>query len=478
MLTKRFGIVQLILGVWGILVALVFAIWLWNYAREPRITVNTSNASNYVKIEQAPSESAKDRPFAQQAQHSVSARVKPGSYTLSVYDRQGNNGVSKTVSVHSGQHLTITLNPVVAAAAEPVYGSYAAAVSVSQSQLRFLDITSGKLMQVGQDGSLNNLFADRTFQGVSWSGSGIGVAQEKSGALDLIQNNALSLLNAPLHPQANNPISYGVSIDQTVYASDGQSAYIAKAGRNDFKKIYSSNQRISQISAGNQGRVALVEHPPQQKGSEPPGKVVVIDAAGKLHKAPEEGATISWSPDGSRLLLSEEVENIVFDPALRQLKKLAVPQARNFTWRTNDSLLYSIDNQLWLYELGSGKGAKISGLVNGETITAIYPNQDGSFVYFTADNGEKQQLFRVNLNSVNGPAHEDRLAALPVFLPETTDNSCVLNYLVFNQPTILVYYPGQQQPQICIDTAKKELRYYDIDPSTLRFAAYPASYSD
>jgi hypothetical protein len=157
--------------------------------------------------------------------------------------------------------------------------------------------------------------------------------------------------------------------------------------------------------------------------------------------------------------------NAVFDSSLHQVASISVNSAALITWLNNDDLLYSIDSQLWLYSIKTGQSEKLTALAMNDSLTAIYPSSDGSYVYFSADNGEQAELYRLGLA---GQVSDNSLTSLSIFLPVTL-GACHLNYLDFNQPFLLIAYPPGSSAQNCQSLAQGELKTYGFDVSQFHY---------
>lgn len=476
-----------------ILVVLVFiliffgllGLYIKNTHSTGSVTIKTDSPANYVKIEQVASSNNKNSgvPFSQQAPHSLSVKVAPGSYEIFAYNNNGLFGVSQTIAVKAGQRLSFSLNPttVTTTSPEPVYGQTASGVVANGSQLSFValgspvdNVASGNIIQVDSANNFSTLFPDHSFTSVKWASPMLGLAQDYYNNLYVINNGQLSQLTLPFAVNANSKESFDISTGDEIYVSNGKDVYSGNLG-GGFKKIYStdSDHPVSNLSAGS-GKVAVVMNAvealeSERNGSETSGALAIVDDNGRYTKKSMDISQTEWSPSGDKLIAQGSLSNTVFDASLNVLKTIAINNSNNFTWFTNDSLLYSIDSQVWLYGLQTQKSTTITSLAAKEAITGIYPSKDGAYVYFSDDNGEKTQLFRVGLK---GQAVDNSLAALSIFLPETLDG-CQLNFINFAQPSIIINYPSSTSQQNCLGLAYGELQTYNLDVNKFQYKFIP-----
>jgi len=290
--------------------------------------------------------------------------------------------------------------------------------------------------------------------------------------LYIVSNNALAPIKLPFNSSRNQFLGYDIAKNGQTYISNSKDLYVGSMG-NNFKKIYSSSNGFRLVAATTD-KVAVASGAVNSQADEGgtvtsaranTGYVTVIDSAGKAHEAQRFASSIAWSPDGNYLLVSGASGNAVFDSSLHQVASVSVNNAGLLTWLNNTDLLYSIDSQLWLYSVKTGQSEKLTALATNDSLTAIYPSSDGSYVYFSADNGEQAEVYRLGLA---GQVSNNTLTSLSIFLPETL-GSCHLNYLDFNQPLFLIAYPPGVLAQNCQNLAQGELRNYGLDVSQFHY---------
>lgn len=464
------------------LVAFFLAIYLYGYLTTGKVTIKTDNPANYVRITQSVDTSSGNKLFSKDAKQQLSVKVKPGSYQISVYVPRGQNGTSQTIKVKARQNRSYTINPVAAVNPDPVYGKQATSVFADSTQLLFLSLNSlshnpqgsGSLLRADSGGSFSKLFPDHSFTKIAWANSQLGLAQDAFNNLYVIQNGQLSQIDLPFTVNSDTKLSSDINLDGGVYVSNGKSVYSGSVSGN-FKRIYTadSDEAVNNLSAGNK-KVALVTNvvealESKHNGSMANGSVAIIGDSGSVAKKSFGALGVSWSPNYNYLLVEGALSESIFDNSLRQLNPIGVNNAEDFVWNDNDSLFYSINGQVWLYGLQTKQSRKITSLLAGNVV-AIYPSKGGSYVYMSADDGQKKQLFRASLKNSGSKT----TSSLPIFLPETL-GSCSINYIGFTGITIIVSYPPGTSQEHCSATAQAELQYYGFGPNSVHYQFMPQS---
>jgi hypothetical protein len=463
MLNNNLDVRKLVIWCLAIIIALFAAFKLYSYFMAGTIVATTSSTSNYVKIDRVTNGGGK--PYSKQAQHKLSVRVKPGTYSVTVYNSTGQYGKSAAVQVKARQKVHISLDPPATINPEPVYGSSAESIIASNSQLFFID-TLDHLNLVDANG-IHVLFPDHNLKSISWSTPGVGVAQDNNNRLYTISGSSIKPLPLPFNTSANKAVSYDVATDGKVYVNDGPDIYVGGAG-GGFKKIYSAKNTQLGLVAG-ADELAVVE---RQHGTSE-SQLDIINGTGKVTQKRVPAGQVIWSPNDKYILVSGEHSNTIYDKSLNRVGAVPINNSGVFAWRTDTELFYSIDSQLWTYDMATKQSQKITALAAGEKLTGIFPNTSGSYVYFTDNNGEKAQLFRAGMNGQHAP--NKSFGALSIFLPETI-GVCSLNYVNFIKPVITIDYPSSgTDPKRCIEAAKGELKYYRLNANAFQYMTNPVN---
>jgi hypothetical protein len=312
-----------------------------------------------------------------------------------------------------------------------------------------------------------------------WANPNLGLAADSNGELYTIQNNVLAPL--PINFRVSGQSSYDIADNGQIYVTDGNNVYTGSVSGN-FTKIFSAGGVSGGLSlSAYTNKVAIIEGGIVQFQADEGGNknrkqttntVIVVSTSGQIMAQKKMIAnSASWSPNGDHLLVNGPSTTTILTDSLSTVVSPTINNATLYTWSsTNDNLLfYSIDSQLWSYNIQTGQSQKLAALAAGESVTGIYPNSDDSYIYFTDDNTEKTQLFKVGLQ---GQPVDTSLTSLSIFMPETL-SSCVLNFINFVKPTILVGYSQGTSTDQCSTVAQSEVGYYGINTNNLQYQFIP-----
>jgi hypothetical protein len=446
--------------------ALVFIIWLFIYFTTSSITVKSEDSAATIQIKQTLDEgSSNANPYTNSAQHELSANLKKGSYEILVANKS--SSISQFIEVKGHKKLSFTLNPPKTATPEPVYGGGAAGLLAEGSQLLFIDLAGNTLSKIDAQNNLTTLDRARQYVNVKWSNSSLGIALSKDNNLFIIQNGSPKPLSLPFSASDDTIISYDIAKDGTVYVG-GKKAVYKGLPDGSFKQIYTANTNNPLVYAAN-NKVAIVD------SSDDEDSIAVVDSSGKTSKKDIEASEAAWSPDGSKLLLSGDFGHKLFDSNLKEISTIRI-SAERVRWQNDHNLLYGIANQLWIYDTSNNRAQIIanmpSGLAGDGTVGDIFTTPDNSYVYVTSqkvdltNKANQYQLFRVGLNNQTVP---NFLNSLNIFLPETIDEACSLNFVNFIRPSITARFRQGTSGADCVNKAKAELQAYDLDPNNFSF---------
>jgi hypothetical protein len=472
MITENIPLRKILLAFIVFVVAIFVILKLYIYLTSGYISVDTGG-TDYVQI-QGVAGHGKSSLVSKQAQGRLSIRLLPGQYEILVSDEHGFGAISRVITLKARQRLHYNIMPNKPTYPQPVYGGSINSLAANASQLLFVDGGDHSLKATSSSsGTLAMLSGPhQNIVSAKWSTVGLGIAEDKNNALFLVSNNALSPIKLPFNNSRNQFLGYDVAKNGQTYIINSKDLYAGNLG-NNFKKIYSSSNGFRLVAAATD-KVAVASGnvtPQVDEGGAAtsagtnPGYVTVINGASKAHEIRRFASSIAWSPGGNYLLVSGVSGNAVFDSSLHQVASISVNNAALITWLNNNDLLYSIDSQLWLYSIKTGQSEKLTALAMNDSLTAIYPSSDGSYVYFSADNGEQAEVYRLGLA---GQTSNNSLTSLSIFLPETL-GSCHLNYLIFNQPLFLITYPPGSSAQNCQILAQGTLQTYGLDVSQFHY---------
>ncbi|HEY5442575.1 MAG TPA: hypothetical protein VIJ68_03490 [Candidatus Saccharimonadales bacterium] len=472
MITENLPLKKILLAFIVFVVAIFVIIKLYIYLTSGYISV-TTGSSDYVQI-QGVAGHGKSSLVSKQAQRRLSIRLLPGQYQVSVSDEHGFGAIGRVITLKARQRLHYSLMPNKPTYPQPVYGGSIHGLVADASQLLFVDGNNNSLKATSSSSGILATLSDpdQNIVSAKWSKAGLGMAEDSTGALYLVSNNALSPIKLPFNNNGSKLLTYDIAKNGQTYISNSKDLYLGSMGSN-FKKIYSSSKGFRLVAAATD-KVVVASGGLNSQADEGgaatstntnPGYVTVINSAGKAHEIRWFASSIAWSPDGNYVLVSGASGNAVFDSSLHQVASMSVNNAGLITWLNNSDLLYAIDSQLWLYNIKTGQSEKLTALAMNDSLTAIYPSSDGAYVYFSADNGEQAEVYRLGLM---GQASNNSLTSLSIFLPETL-GPCHLNYLDFNQPLLLIAYLPGDSAQNCQSLGQGELQTYGLDITQFQY---------
>ncbi len=463
-----------------VIILIIVGNYIYEYLTTGVITVSSSNSTNVVKIEQIASSNTKN-PISKLANGKLTIRLKPGKYEIFAYSHNDLYGASKLVTLKSRQNLKFTLNPPTTSFPEPVYGGSVDGLYADNNHLFFVPLSpspikstvnTGYLLQSSQ-GTVSQPFSNVAFTNIKWINSNTGIGEDVYNNLYLINGGGLSQINLPFNASSSQ-LSADMESSGTIYVSDGQNIYKGGLSGN-FSKIYSSSGGVISQLASNGSGVAAIIHGgesdvPGSNQSSGGDALVYVTKAGKvISKQAQNMTNATWTNDGKYLLTESGTTAYIYDSSLRLSKTITINGAGNYTWLDDNTVIYSVGEKIWAFKLNSGQSTIITSLALKQNIENIYLSNDGAYLYFTENNSQGTQLFRVGLK---GQPTNQSLSSLSVFLP-TTVSLCSMNYINFNEPTILLTYPLAVSLQTCTSVAQTELQTFNINPSTFQYVSIP-----
>lgn len=465
MLAENYQIRRIIAGFILVVVLIFAALWLYHYFFFGKISVKTGTDSNIVKITRISVNESST--FSKQGQGSTSARVKPGTYSVSVYRASSTYGITRTVKIKARQSIKLSLDPPAMLGVEPVTGRAVSSVYATDSQLFYLDSLSGLIGHVDAGGKFTNPLPNLRFKNVQWVSPNLAVGQTTDNNAYLIRNNVASLLP----PNSDISASYVLSATGTLYAGMVGNVYVSTAGSpqsfyagGNFEKIYSPGTPTRLIPG--KGNLAVIEIGKRESAN----SLAVVDSSGKVTEKDIDVSQAAWSPDGKYLAVALNGNYIIMTPKLSQVKVFSAQQSSAVVWLDDDTILYNSSNKLWKYSMSKDQSEQLTSLSAGNNITGIFLSSDKKYVYLatsSADTDGDGQLLRLGLAN---QSFDKSFKALAAFLPEDV-GSCSLNYINFIKPALTISYPKfETDGSLCVSAAKSELKTYGLNPNSFSFS--------
>ncbi len=458
----------LILGA-GLLM-LFLAVYLWNYLHYGTITV-VSDENNIITISSIKERGAKEKLFEKTGSGKLSVRVSPGKYAISVENKV--SALSKTIVVEARKNQKYTLNPPRESGIEPVASLSASSLFLGNGGLNFIETSSGIFYQITEANQITPLSGQSGFQRVEWAESGIGVAQDNDGNLYRLAGGSISKISLPAPLAATGNKNYGLSPDGTLYVSNKNGVYIAKLGAG-FSQIRAGASTFLPVLVASNERLAIISPPPsdawpaEDKQAEKPFVEIIDKSGNTVAKKNINAMGGSWSPDGTKLLLTDFYGSSgIYNDGLELQKILPGSQILQVAWVDNESVLYVVDNAVWLYSVRDEQSQIVASLPLGNTIGSLAVSKDGKTVYLSGGEEGENKIYRFSLDNKEVPGLEN-IQKLAVFLPVTLD-SCSLSYVNFAGKPLIIMQGRAQNEAICRTQTDIELFQDGLDKNDFSF---------
>jgi len=460
---------KLVLGLILFVALLIFMQWFLSYLEYGQLDITTNSRLNTVVLTRPiDTKNSGSKAFSEQAHGSLSARLKTGSYLVSVQVGSNSSAQSITVRGHSTEHITINL--VNAGGVEPVIYDYAQDVVADSSHLIYLASDDDSLNEINTQNQSTQIDDSYLFQTIHWANTSFGIGQEANGKLFVIQNGSVSPLNSPVSNQSNPSLVYAVAPNRNIYIGAGSSVYSGTA-TGGFKKIYTHRETGGFLSAG-LNKVTLINT--GYSGS--PASLVTIDGSGKQLDAQQStfiNAWSSWSLHDKYIVVSGASTGEILNASLKQVATIPQGNFTNPVWLNDNTLFYSINDQLWSYSVQTQRSQIIANMPNGEQIQELTVSTDGAYIYLvTSDSDGDQAIRRVGLQGqqVSNIVYQlqDFLLIPPV--PGAGYSFGLINFS--GEPAIQVLVYAGSNSATSLQAAQQVLQQDGFNLSQLQFNTY------
>lgn len=460
MMEARPNIRKLALWFLGGVILIALFIWLIHYLTIGKITITTGNPYNAITLTRVTNDKSKPaQTFKAHSQLSVS--VHTGQYMASV---EGNS-LATTQLIQLGAHKTVkyTINPINTSGVEPVAYQNASNIVADSSKLLYVnaDENDNHIYKIDSQNNLTVFNSTQQFKTVKWASTSFGVGQDGSGRLYAINNGAVNQLNVPF--SYNGPsVEFDLTPSKQIYISYGADIYIGDQN-GKFKKIYTASSSSPVLATG--ASEVAVAVAPSDVGDTQKSELAIITTAGKIIKKGIEAHRLVWSPSG-QYLLGEGSEASIYDSSLHKIAALPTNAIiGSAQWLDSSGLVYSINDQLWMYSLSNQRAELLANMPLGNYISGLSISSDKAYVYMAASDssGNNPAIKRVGLRNQKVPkVIYDLQSILPLSL-----GSCSLSLINFTRPTVVVR-SGAGQSQSCVQSARTELQKLGFDLSSLQ----------
>ncbi len=428
---------------------------LWNYLRFGSISVVTDNG-NTITISELPGGSKNGQKlFSKTAKERLSVRVSPGKYIVSVSNKA--SYINKAVTVRAGEDNEYNLNPSKETGLEPVIGMLANSMYPSNQGLSFIESGSGILFRITDANRLIQVSNIAGFQRAEWSDYGIGAAEDSKGNIYRLVGDDVRKISLPGPFTVNK--TFCVSPDGTIYIIKKDGIYAAGASEKPRYVGGWEDSALPFIAASNK-RLAIIVPPPNDSSADKQMEepfVEIIDKSGNLKAKKNLSALAgSWSPDGTKLILTDFYGNTgIYNERLELLKTLPNIQVLKAAWANNEKVVYTTDNRVWLYSIKDGLSRAFSSLPLGLSVVSISINKGSGQVYLSGGGEEKSGIYRFSLSGEEDSGL-DSIKKLAVFLPVALD-SCRISYINFSEKPSIILQTTPKNKSVCISQTDIEL---------------------
>lgn len=441
-----------------------------SYMTKGVIEVKTNKEINVVKLFEI--KQSGEIKQIKTAEGGMKARVSPGKYRISVENKT--QGLREDVGVVSRKTTSRTINLNAVGLAEPVLPSGVFGLVGSSTEIRYLDTASKKLYKISGVGAPELINSIRAFKSIKWADSGYGVGEGIDNRLYAVSGDVISVLAVPFSYSDSGEVRYSVAPNRKVYVSKGNQIYVRDNAGN-YKKLYKTQSNKPTLVAGVKQLAVLDMSDEKGVGEDSQGEhiLTLVDDTG--HSVSEEIGPyeISWSPDGTKLAISGDVTNGIYNNKLQKTGSYPDGNVNGIVWLNNSTILYGKGSSLWSYSLNSGLSGLIANVPFGGSVSSIYPSDDGKIAFISAGRNSKSDKSELKKVYLDGGNSGGKLGVLDVFLPEEI-GVCKLSYVNLVKPIITVGYPGGLvSPDACLKSTKGEVKYYGLDPAGFEYVLKP-----
>jgi hypothetical protein len=444
------------------IVTLITVPLLWKWLTVGTLKIDSIDQNISIKIVDTNSKSVN---YTKDNEHTI--KLSKGLYTVTVNGKT--QSVVKTVKIEGRKTNRITLNDVKLLDYEPVAAEFATSVMADTNNLVYLDVASARLVQVDSQ-NIYKIFKDKMFKQVTWIDTTTGIARATDGKPYLINmSNQSSTLISNLD---DNNVSYGVSIDKSVYVfKDGAIYTMDKNG--SLQKLFAIAITTPLIKPS-KDTVATMSF--KTTGSETPKITAFLSTfalTGKLKGSVElpytEGLEsryeIAWSPNGNYLALTDaEGTGKIYDSNLKKLADIPIANSHHPVWIDDSTLAYTEASNIWQYSIATKNVVQLSAVTGSKRIQAMSYNEPLKQLYLTLSvSSNHSEIVRISLEGKKGNQKAYDLSAI---LPLTLSDNCYVTYMNFTKPSILYSVISDNDTATCKQSSTEELASYGIDTNT------------
>jgi hypothetical protein len=450
-----------------LIVVVIFIQWLIGYLGYGQLDITSNNSTNSITVTSTKAATAGNNASSQQAKGSLSIRLRVGSYIVSVGKNSTASSQYVVVKAHSTKHVYINLISI--GGVEPVTYDNAADVIADSSQLLYLDPTDSGLNDVNTQNVDNETGSNYGLQTISWANPSFGVGKDAKGNLYVIQNGSVSPLSSPASGQNDSSLAFAVAPNKNIYLGIGPYVYSGNASGN-FKRIYGQRQAGTFLAPG-LNKVTLVDT--GYSGSQ--ANIVTISNSGQLISRQQStfiNAWSAWSPSDKYIVVSGAATGEVLNASLQQVATIPQGDFTNPVWLNDNTLFYSVGDQLWSYNILTQKSQVIAMMPDGNQIQALSISTDGTYIYIVTSYNTPgtMEIERVGLRGQQVPSS---IYDLQDFLltPPTPGAGYAIGLINFSgQPAIQIVLSDGSNAAASLQSAKQKLEQDGFNLNDFQFS--------
>lgn len=418
----------IILGILGVLI--IFAMyWVIEFLTIGQIVVSTDNPAAKLTLTKIPGQS-----LIKQSTGTLAIGARTGTYSVSVVSNSSASSQIITVKAHKTLRYTIHVpNPV---GVEPVSYSTAAGIIASASQLYFLN-AAGNLSGIGASNNQLVIDSSTQFQSIRWATSTFGIGADSKGGLYTISGGIpRPLAFSEPHDSADLPV-YAVSASHQIYVALGSSVYSGTLG-GSFKKIYTAVGDPTALIAGNDEAV-VISNPDNDNGQKNKAAstpaIAIVSAAGKVIRASIGTSVAALSPHEKYLAVGDAVGGEILNSSLKSIATVPQSNFSNPVWLDENDLFYSVNDQVWTYNVTDQKAQLLANAPLGGTITELSLSDDNSYLYMgVTQTAGSPVIKRIGLQNQPVPSSVYQLQTIMPY----SGSGYFATLINFTKPTVLI----------------------------------------
>lgn len=441
---------------------MLFGQYMYSYLLFGRLVIHTNDHSNLIKI----SGTSNNNSFEKNTTGNIKINLKPGIYRIVSTDSSGGRSIAKQINISRRQKIKADLTPPELSSPQPFYSQPVDGLMPTTSQVIFLDSNTHKIKRVDSANRLSD-FAPGKFESLIWANEKLGVAKTVSGDLYKVTGASVNKINT-----GNiTPIdAYGITNKGEVYIANKTDVYLSTLGGKNFSKVFSSKQSGLGLVVG-QNKALVVE---PAEGEEESMTVNILSGEKAVAKNNLALVRLAWSPNGNNFFVGDKRKTTIYNSQFDVTDQIFASNVSTMSWKDDKTLYYSIENQLWKYDLQTHTDSKIATLPYGQKIGYIFASNNSNYLYLATSTEDKSSVLKFSLAKT---VLDDPLLGLDAFMPENID-TCSLNYINFTSPTIMISSPNTTSSDDCVSATKGELSNYGFDPAKFKFLSTQYSVSD